>query len=123
MYKRQVHYPGVCLGAVPYTGVAQEPFQPGWAVRQDQQSALPFAGGRLQEYDELPVKIVREGAALLVELFQLHTVVIDHLIGGYGTVLVEDQLQGLRPAVYLFLLVRIQAAAVDRQDVRLSDVL
>ena len=26
-------------------------------------------------------------------------------------------------AVYLFLLVRIQAAAVDRQDVRLSDVL
>ena len=93
------------------------------AVRQDQRSALPFAGGRLQEYDELPVKIVREGAALLVELFQLHTVVIDHLIGGYGTVLVEDQLQGLRPAVYLFLLVRIQAAAVDRQDVRLSDVL
>ena len=111
------------LGAVPYTGAAQETFQPGRAVRQDQQSALPLAGGCLQEYDELPVKIVREGAALLVELFQLHTVVIDHLIGGYGTVLVEDQLQGLRPAVYLFLLVRIQAAAVDRQDVRLSDVL
>ena len=83
-----VHYPGVCLGAVPYTGAAQEPFQPGWAVRQNQQGALPFAGGRLQEYDELPVKIVREGAALLVELFQLHTVVIDHPIGGYGTVLV-----------------------------------
>lgn len=63
-----VHYPGVCLGAVPYTGTVQETFQPDWAVRQDQQSALPLAGGCLQEYDELPVKIVREGAALLVEL-------------------------------------------------------
>ena len=83
----------------------------------------PSPADASRSYDELPVKIVREGAALLVELFQLHTVVIDHLIGGYGTVLVEDQLQGLRPAVYLFLLVRIQAAAVDRQDVRLSDVL
>ena len=35
------HYPGVYLGAVPYTGAAQETFQPGRAVRQDQQSALP----------------------------------------------------------------------------------
>lgn len=57
-------------------------------VRQNQQSALPFTCGRTQEYAVFPVYIVWEGASLLVELFQLHTVVIDYPIGDYGTVLV-----------------------------------
>ena len=69
-------------------------------VRHRRRSSLAGLSGRisrvlcpspeddLQEYDELPVKIVREGTALRVELFQLHTVIIDHPIGGYGTVLV-----------------------------------
>ena len=58
-----VYYPKV--GAVPDAGAAQETFQPFRAVRQNQQCALPLAVGCLQEYDELPVKIVRKGAASL----------------------------------------------------------
>ena len=41
-----VHHPEAHLGAVLDAGAAQEPFQPGLAVRQEQQGALPFAGRR-----------------------------------------------------------------------------
>ena len=116
-----VHHPEAHLGAVLDAGAAQEPFQPGLAVRQEQQGALPFAGGRLQEHAVLPVYVLWERASLPVELLQLHTVVIDHPIGGDGPGLIEDQLQCLLSAVHLGQLVHGHVAAAGRQDVPPSD--